>query len=1678
MIDWNSDQLLWIIIVAKLTVPLLVASLVEIPLRHWNPRLRVAMWRTSLVAVLCIAAISCLPSHATLTISLPIMREATARQATAQQKIVEPSMQVSVFDPTVIELPVTSNGSATTVPVFMNAGNEAISNLNGDLSGKMSRQDALAGASVNIESQHRSAAWENLHSEATPTPAVSVNESGSIQYSTVLLGLYAIGVLGWLCKECMGVYLACRLIGESFDVDVATSQTARGLATKLGVSHFAVRCSDRVASPCVLGIRRPIILLPSELPENAVEAALSHELSHIASRDLSWDLAARTMRSLMWFHPLAWILVRSHRTACEHVSDLVAADLLQNRETYRSALAQIALMLHTRTDSCSRSVKFLTGLQMARRPEIVDRLRLIASECKAIPIGRRAQVIGVLVLVLCIGFGAFSIVLTSANAQETSGLSADAEGSDGVFQSVRKIRLQAIASGSGRSLAESHAEVVICAERCESRTFYADQNGIVEIELPEFDGEISVNGSLYHPGYVPGTIEEHVAGNAKSSATKAIRLSPGKFVSGKVVDEDGQPIAGARVYALVLHSSGRAQLLFRQTTSDDGKWKMDGVGENARIHVEQPDFVNASFATNYGTEMECVLNNGRQLKLSIKDPLGHAVAKANVEVFPGNIGTKPQLQTASDGTIVLKGLVDKPLTISIRADGYANLRYVVPNDHDESQTIELQLQAGNAFPIDVVDQMGQPVEDAWIRIRSNERPSHELWSGKSDQAGSAQWRGASQVSATIYCGADGYMHCQQSIDTSEPIRLVLKKAPVISGFVEELSTKKAIEQFTATLRRRAFGGSVPGTDAIAHGNDGKFEMKQGYDYPDLDLEITAEGYTPWRISLDELDSMQELEIKLKAADRLTGQVVGHEGHPVSGAKVVLTDPTLLAPLTIGQSLERRDQWFYPLEERTDSDGKYSFAIPGELPEQSVLFVEDPVAGFGQFKVSELHSEALKGSEALKLTPWTELAVRVVKDNQPANGVDVTASMTRFGNEFVYALPITVKTDQEGIALFPRVRPQGYQIRIGSNFTGQTSQYRDERMELSVGDNELEVNLDGVPVDIQIDLPPDPTGNREANLAENGRFIGLGVNGKPISFGVTTDDAGFCHIASVPPGHYKVYFRIFGKTPEGHSGSGLLVGDVSKEFSVPVGAERPVIVRAPLQWPTIATVGDLAVPFAGQTPQGERIHSKRFVGQWLLLDWFSTQSAVYDAQFPELKSSVDTWRKLGLNVIGIGTDFVVRNQLSAPVLQEGWQKLTWPIIGDRYTVKQLRSSYGVGTSPTRILINPQGEIVYRGDDLSKLTSTINELIDGQSFQGQSFQSRESIAPDHPLLGIRPIAFDNSDYRGVQKAVVAFIETKTRTVKWSDGPVSSDRVQMVSAEGEIVRSYPLHDQYFPRRGQIAIDSQHGRLYAVDGGELLAFSQDGQSLFKVNIPQIKAVAVDQQTGNLWCCSGDARRGVVIVLSNQGYELKRYAHAATGVIASQSGDRIWLLGKSIRCLDRNGNLLEDLANVPEWTFAGDATIDSKGQLWIVLYVKSEESNSIGPALFRSTDGRLERLKWPSDQAGDSGYLSSIFPSSVVNFQGQLLAKGALMKPDSVNGSKPVAAFFSSDGKLLKRLEKEPLTESIITASGDGYLAIADDKLSRLSSDGSTLSEVDLESGKSAEGSESKVLRRSLISF
>lgn len=135
-----------------------------------------------------------------------------------------------------------------------------------------------------------------------------------------------------------------RVRSNSLPAEAHLQDLCRETAEQLGLRPPEVRISPVVHSPCLTGIRKPLILLPAPnaLSEAVLRDIFLHELAHLARRDCLYFLLARVATAVLFFQPLVWWLSRRLEQLADDLCDDYVIHYGSGRKHYANTLVDFA----------------------------------------------------------------------------------------------------------------------------------------------------------------------------------------------------------------------------------------------------------------------------------------------------------------------------------------------------------------------------------------------------------------------------------------------------------------------------------------------------------------------------------------------------------------------------------------------------------------------------------------------------------------------------------------------------------------------------------------------------------------------------------------------------------------------------------------------------------------------------------------------------------------------------------------------------------------------------------------------------------------------------------------------------------------------------------------------------------------------------------------------------------------------------------------------------------------------------------------------------------------------------------------------------------------------------------------------------------------------------------------
>ena len=459
-----------------------------------------------------------------------------------------------------------------------------------------------------------------------------------------------------------------------------------------------VMLSDQVRVPMAFGIVRPTILLPESFltwSQEAQEAVLLHEFSHVQRFDALWDLVSRLISIAYWFHPAVHFATWRLRQTRERATDRQVLAHGVSPTVYATQLLDVAT-------NASRSQR--PAMYMSCQGDIRNRIDSILS-CVAAPEKKSWK----LKLALLAGFLVLASVSVSVSfativpQDETDAVAAKKEPTKPedvtgktFFERVQQIDPRK-RSGGGMPISISghirdkqgnpvpDAIVVFRDATAMSSSGSGAINDVMAKTTSRADGSYSFE-NLTNPIHPSGGPHCQLFGVSKKkvglSHFQLYADSTGSFdkvdivlvdtvsVKGKVVDEQGSPVPNTRVklsHVSELVEGKEQQTNFgdrminpQSTTDAEGRFELPGMpsGFAIGLNFDHPDFAigfecmrstkdHTKFIVNYDNSRSEIADNGATIQLEagielsgiVTDEKGDPVKGAKVCTIKRNAST-------------------------------------------------------------------------------------------------------------------------------------------------------------------------------------------------------------------------------------------------------------------------------------------------------------------------------------------------------------------------------------------------------------------------------------------------------------------------------------------------------------------------------------------------------------------------------------------------------------------------------------------------------------------------------------------------------------------------------------------------------------------------------------------------------------------------------------------------------------------------------------------------------------------------------------------------------------------------------------------------------------------------------------------------------------------------------
>ena len=476
--------------------------------------------------------------------------------------------------------------------------------------------------------------------------------------------------------------------------------------------------------------------------------------------------------------------------------------------------------------------------------------------------------------------------------------------------------------------------------------------------------------------------------------------------SGRVVDEQGDPIHGVRVRMMYKWRGYMGVWVNKVMTDEHGRWKrrLPKDLSNLSIGLLHPEYFKQSRQTPSSAELlngtnVIVMKRGLWLRGIVKNEQGEPIENALIDTGGGE-GTTPYGEviencttprSLADGSFSVGGLTVDIKDIVVSAVGYAP-QVISVEIEDGMEPIEISLNKGRMYVGQVVDIDGSPIEGVKIDVgdwRVGRRRRSIARITKTDSQGYFSIDNLPEegnLRLDFGKRESGFLGFRKEIpeDLSSRDKIVMYKTPVFVGKVIDAETEEPITNFTLTngIDSAAFGDSISWSryrKKSVTSEHGTFSMTwSGYltTYP-FDgvccLKVEAKGYLPEIAPSMRLgEKYKPCVIRLTKAEPLKGFVVDNKGNPAAKAEVGWMGPENIAFIKNGKFDKTGFSKQVANIVKTDSKGLF------ELPpsRENGLIVALHENGY-----ASVTSRDIKNGSQIQLIPWARIKGTIVSPDK-------------------------------------------------------------------------------------------------------------------------------------------------------------------------------------------------------------------------------------------------------------------------------------------------------------------------------------------------------------------------------------------------------------------------------------------------------------------------------------------------------------------------------------------------------------------------------------------------------------------------------------------------------------------------------------------------------------------------
>ena len=665
-----------------------------------------------------------------------------------------------------------------------------------------------------------------------PSPIVLVEERPSftdwlvqlMPWPVVLVGLWGVGVLWQLLIFAMAWLSTAWSLRRARPVDDPQWKSLLDeMSSRLGLRRpVAIVQSDRTTVPSTAGWLRPRIILPPDhgtWSDDIRRVVLAHELTHVARRDVLWQMTARAAGVFYWFHPLVHLASRRLRWERELACDDAVLRLGERPSSYARHLLSFAAALTGRSPLLSAAVA------MASRRPIETRIRsVLHPTLSRAPLTLRTGCVLIAtaaLVLLSVGViravdapavkdvDTVTVSETELGATESEEIAEKKDGKPKIRAHDNKTQSTVVQKADHSLLLTvldekdkpvAGAKITrqvwqVAGGSMELTRHRTDKKGQIRVNVPE-QAPYDYALTIHSPGHV--LYDAEWKQNPKPDPIpKAyiVRLAPGQTIGGVVHDEQGKPVKGVRVnpgFYMTTRPERPMELGSDHSarTDAEGRWTYTNLPmdmEQVRLTLRHPDYMVTREIEQVSTLAVApdklpghvlVIKQGLPITGKVTDELGEPITGAEVRNHDDESYGElvPVVKTDKNGVYHINNARPGERLLTASAKGWAPWlvkTWVEP----EMEPVNFKLSRGKPLQVRVVDDEGKPIAGAeigleWWRGSSILRLTKASW-GRTGGDGTWTWNHAPKGALEFLLHKDGFKHIdRQPVQPGEKVNVV------------------------------------------------------------------------------------------------------------------------------------------------------------------------------------------------------------------------------------------------------------------------------------------------------------------------------------------------------------------------------------------------------------------------------------------------------------------------------------------------------------------------------------------------------------------------------------------------------------------------------------------------------------------------------------------------------------------------------------------------------------------------------------------------------------------------------------------------------------------------------------------------------------------------------------------